>query len=276
MLIRAGYEIRFETMAPTAMLAMLSIHPSRHKDLQTPQRIAASPDVPLYNYQDRFGNVCTRLTIPEGGVTLSADFVIEDDGHLDLRPVDAPQMPVEQLPDDILVFLLGSRYCETDRLMDVAWAEFGHIPTARARVEAIVAFVHDHVRFGYEHARSDRTAWGAYQEKLGVCRDFAHLAVTLCRCLNIPARYCTGYLGDIGVPKDPAPMDFSAWFDVYIDGEWYTYDARHGTQRIGRILMARGRDATDAALTTAFGPAILISFLVRTDEVEAGSIQSAA
>ncbi|WP_157219857.1 transglutaminase-like domain-containing protein [Flavisphingomonas formosensis] len=267
MLIRAGYEIRFETEMPTPMMALLSIHPSRHKDLKTPQRIETFPDIPIYNFEDAFGNICTRLTVPPGGVTLSADFVIEDSGEVDVRAPDGPQMPVEELPDEILLYLLGSRYCETDRLMDVAWSEFGAIDTARGRVEAIVAFVHEHIRFGYEHARADRTAWNGYQEQIGVCRDFAHLAITLCRCMNIPARYCTGYLGDIGVPPVDAPMDFSAWFDVYIDGEWYTYDARHARPRIGRILMARGRDATDTALTTAFGRAILASFIVHTDEV---------
>jgi len=268
MLIRAGYEIRFETETPTPMMALLSIHPSRHKDLKTPQRFAAFPDIPIYTFDDAFGNVCTRLTVPAGGVTLSSDFVIEDSGEPDLRAPDGPQMPVEALPDDILVYLLSSRYCETDRLMDVAWAEFSAIETARGRVEAIVAFVHNHIGFGYEHARCDRTAWNGYQEQVGVCRDFAHLAVTLCRCMNIPARYCTGYLGDIRVPASDAPMDFSAWFDAYIDGDWYTFDARHNRPRVGRILMARGRDATDAALTTAFGQAILASFIVHADEVE--------
>jgi len=268
MLIRAGYEIRFEAELATAMLAMLSIHPSRHTDLKTPQRIEPSPDIPIYNYEDAFGNICTRLTVPVGGVTLAADFVVEDSGLEDVRAPDVPPTPVELLPDDILIFLLGSRYCETDRLMDVAWAEFGHIASARDRVEAIMNFVHNHITFGYEHARPDKTAWNAYQEQVGVCRDFAHLAITLCRCMNIPARYCTGYLGDIGIPPVDAPMDFSAWFDVYVDGEWYTYDARHNRPRIGRILMARGRDATDTALTTAFGPAKLTSFQVHTEEVQ--------
>ena len=267
MLIRAGYEIRFETPTPTAMLALLSIHPTRHKDLQTPQRITASPDVPMYNYEDAFGNVCSRLTVPEGGVTLSCDFVIADDGLLDVRAPDGPQMPVEQLPDDLMIFLLGSRYCETDRLMDVAWAEFAEIPTARGRVEAIVAFVHNHISFGYEHARSDKTAWNAYQERQGVCRDFAHLAITLCRCLNIPARYCTGYLGDIGVPIDPAPMDFSAWFEVYLDHKWWAFDARNNMPRIGRILMATGRDAADVAFLTSFGTSTLTNFFVVSEEV---------
>lgn len=272
MLIRAGYEIVFETASPTPMMAMLSIHPSRQKDLQTPQQIETSPVIPIYNYEDSFGNICTRLTVPAGGVTLSADFVIDDSGLVDARAPDAAPTPVEDLPDDILIYLLGSRYCETDRLMGVAWAEFAHIASARERVDAIVAFVHNHIRFGYEHARPDKTAWNAYQERQGVCRDFAHLAVTFCRCMNIPARYCTGYLGDIGIPPVDAPMDFSAWFDVYIGGDWYTYDARHNRPRIGRILMARGRDATDTALTTAFGPARVISFQVHTDEVDTADI----
>ncbi|MEJ7935141.1 transglutaminase family protein [Sphingobium sp. AN558] len=267
MLIRCGYDIRFETDEPTAMMALLSIHPSRHHDLQTPQRLMADPDVPLYQFEDGFGNVATRLTIPRGGVTLSCDFTIADSGELDRRAPAGPQMPVEDLPDAVMPFLLGSRYCETDRLMDVAWSNFGYISDARERVEAIVHFVHNHIEFGYHHARSDKTAWNAYQERRGVCRDFAHLAVTLCRCMNIPARYCTGYLGDIGIPPVDAPMDFSAWFDVYVAGDWFTYDARHNQPRIGRILMARGRDATDVALTTAFGRTTLARFDVHTDEV---------
>jgi transglutaminase-like putative cysteine protease len=266
MLIRAGYEIYFEAETPAAMLAMLSVHPSRNMDLRTPHRIVAAPDVPMYDYVDAYGNVCTRLTVPKGGVTLSADFVIEDDGIPDIRAPDGPQMPVEAIPDEFLVFLLGSRYCETDRLMQVAWNQVGHLTSARDRVEAIVTFVNSHITFGYEHARPDKTAWNAYQEQLGVCRDYAHLAITLCRCLNIPARYCTGYLGDFGVAVDGA-MDFSAWMEVYIDGAWYSYDARHDKPRIGRVLMARGRDATDTALTTGFGPAILQSFFVRAEEV---------
>jgi transglutaminase-like putative cysteine protease len=267
MLIRAGYDIRFETGFATPMLAMLSIHPSRNKDLKTPHRVVASPDVPMYDYGDIYGNTCTRVTVPPGGLTLTADFVIEDGGLADVPPPWGPQHPVEDLPDETLMFLLGSRYCETDRLMATAWGLFGHIADGRARVEAIVAFVHHHVHFGYEHARPDKTAWNAYQEQQGVCRDFAHLAITLCRCMNIPARYCTGYLGDIGVPKLDAPGDFSAWFDVYLGGAWYTFDARHNQPRIGRILMAQGRDATDTALTTAFGPAALVNFVVHTDEV---------
>jgi transglutaminase-like putative cysteine protease len=267
MLIRAGYEISFTAQQPTPLLAMLSVHPSRNKDLKTPNRIVTFPEVPMYDYVDSFGNVGTRVTIPTGGLTLSSDFVVEDNGLEDASAVGKHQLPIEELPDDVLIYLLGSRYCETDRLGDVAWALFAGIPTGWERVQAIVDFTHNHIKFGYEHASATKTAWDAHQQQLGVCRDYAHLAVTLCRCMNIPARYCTGYLPDIGVPVT-GPMDFSAWFDVYLEGGWYTFDARNRIPRIGRILMARGRDATDAALTTQFGPTILTGFTVRADEVQ--------
>ncbi|MFW2830787.1 transglutaminase-like domain-containing protein [Sphingomonas sp. ID0503] len=269
MFIRAGYEITFETDRAVPTLALLSVHPSRHHDLRTPQRILADPDIPIFDYVDHFGNVCTRFTIPAGGLTLRTDYVIEDPGTHDLHAPDAEQWPVEALPEDVLVYLLGSRYCETDRMSEHAWALFGHVPPGWARVQAIVDYTHNHVEFGYHHARSTKTAWEAHQEQNGVCRDFAHLAVALCRCMNIPARYCTGYLGDIGVPPVDAPMDFSAWFDVFLGGRWYTFDARHNRPRIGRILMARGRDATDVALTTMFGPTVLAKFHVHTNEVAA-------
>ncbi|MES2754214.1 MAG: transglutaminase family protein [Pseudomonadota bacterium] len=268
MLIKAGYDIAFETQSAVPMMAMLSIHPSRHKDLTTPQRIVTSPQVPLYDYLDAFGNVCTRLTVPEGGLTLSCDFTIRNTEDPDPITPDAVQHPVDELPDDVLVYLLGSRYCETDRLGDVAWSLFGRTTPGWERVQAIVEFTHNHIEFGYHHARPTKTAWDAHQEQLGVCRDYAHLAITLCRCMNIPARYCTGYLGDIRIPSDGATMDFSAWFDVYLGGAWHTFDARHNKPRVGRILMARGRDATDAALTTSFGSTDLVRFDVHADEVE--------
>ena len=268
MLIRTGYDIRFETEVATPMMAMLSLHPSRNKDLVTSHRIVASVDVPIYDYLDGFGNVCTRVTVPAGGLTLSCDFTLEDDGLPDPIALDAVQHAVEELPDDVLIYLLGSRYCETDRLSETAWSLFGHIAAGWGRVQAIVDFAHNHVQFGYQFARPTKTAWDAYQEQQGVCRDYAHLAITLCRCMNIPARYCTGYLGDIDIPPIPGPMDFSAWFDVYLGDSWHTFDARHNKQRAGRLLMARGRDATDTALTTTFGPARLAGFHVHTDEVE--------
>lgn len=266
MLIRAGYDIRFETDRPTPMLALLSLHPSRHHDLRTPHRIAASPDVPMFEYIDSFGNVVSRFTVPAGGLDLSCDFVVEDSGRPDAVEPDAIQHPIEDLPEDVLVYLLASRYCETDRMLETAWASFGNTEPGWARVQAIVDYSHHRIQFGYHHARSTKTASDADAEQAGVCRDYAHLAITLCRCMNIPARYCTGYLGDIGIPPVDAPMDFSAWFEAYLDGAWRTFDARHNTPRIGRILMARGRDATDAALTTAFGQAKLARFQVTTKE----------
>jgi transglutaminase-like putative cysteine protease len=218
-------------------------------------------------YEDRYGNICTRLLAPAGRLVIMADFTIADSGVPDPVVWDAVQHDVTDLPDDVLTFLMGSRYCETDRLSDTAWSLFGHIEPGWPRVQAIVDFVHNHIRFDYQRARSTRTAWEAYQEREGVCRDFAHLALTFCRCMNIPARYCTGYLGDIGVPPSPDPMDFSGWFEAYLGGRWYSFDARHNTPRIGRVQMAVGRDATDVAISSSFGRAALSGFKVITEEV---------
>jgi len=269
MLIAAGYDITFDAAVETAVVAQLSIRPERFPDLVTPHRIIASPDVPLYDYSDSFGNNCTRFTIPPGGLTISCDFTIEDGGLPDPQCPGAVQHAVADLPNDVLVYLLGSRYCETDLLMDAAWSQFGHISGGWQRVQAITDFTHRQIEFGYSYASARRGAWGAYQEQVGVCRDFAHLAVALCRCMNIPARYCTGYLGDIGIPPVDAPMDFSAWFEVWLGGEWHTFDARHNKPRIGRILMAVGRDATDTAITTTYGKTNLKRFDVHCDEVGA-------
>jgi transglutaminase-like putative cysteine protease len=275
MLIRAGFEIAFAADVSTPMIAMLSVHPSRHADLQSEHRIRANRSVPISDYVDSFGNVCTRLTVPGGGVTLACDFVITDCGLPDRQMPDAEQLAPDALPEDILGYLLGSRYCDTDRLSDVAWQLFDGIAPGWQRVQAIVDFVHSHLTYGYCYARPTRTAWEAYEERVGVCRDFAHLAVALCRCMNIPARYCSGYLGDIGIPPVDIPMDFHAWFEVYLGGSWHSFDARHRVPRIGRILMSCGRDAAYTALTTAFGPARLVSFKVHTEEV-AEVISSAA
>lgn len=269
MRIRAGYELTYECPQPTAMLLALNIHPSRRVDLLTDQVLTFSPEVEARDYVDGFGNVCTRVVAPQGALTVSTLFDIHDSGQPDVVAPAAPQHDIRDLPDDALVFLLGSRYCETDRLGEFAWATFGATEPGWARVQAIVDFVHGHITFGYPDADPLRTAWGAFNERIGVCRDFAHLAVTLCRCMNIPARYCTGYLGDIGVPAVPDPMDFSAWFEVFLGGHWYTFDARHNRPRIGRILMAIGRDATDVALSTSFGASRLAGFKVITDELTA-------
>jgi transglutaminase-like putative cysteine protease len=267
MKIRAGYEIIYDCPQPTPMLLLLGIHPSRIPDLLSSPQIRFDPFTPPREYIDVFGNTCTRIIAPAGRLTIAADLLMRDSGAPDVVAHQAPQVPVADLPDDVLVYLLGSRYCETDRLMDTAWSLFGNSPTGWGRVQAICDYVHDRITFGYEHARPTMTAWEAFMERQGVCRDFTHLAVTFCRCMNIPARYCTGYLGDIGIPPVDAPMDFSAWFDVYLGGRWYTFDARHNRPRIGRILMARGRDATDVAFTTTFGLCTLAGFTVVTDEV---------
>jgi transglutaminase-like putative cysteine protease len=269
MLIRAGYDIIFTTEKATPILASLTVHPSRSKDLRTSQRIMTSPELPLYDYGDSFGNICTRLTIPAGETRISSSFVIEDDFEPDVYAPEAQQAAIEDLPNDVMIYLLGSRYCETDRLSETAWSLFGNLPTGWALVQGIVAFVHEHIRFDYMTARPTKTAWEVYQEREGVCRDFAHLAITFCRCMNIPARYCTGYLGDMDLPEPLGDMDFSAWFEVYLGGQWYVFDARHNKRRRGRIVMAKGRDATDAALTTSFGPVFLKQFTIYTDEEKA-------
>jgi transglutaminase-like putative cysteine protease len=275
MRIEAGYDISFQCPQATAMVLMLSVHPDRQHDLLSSQTIQLSPGVPSRDYLDGFGNICTRLVAPAGLLEVRNRFVIHDSGLPDEVACNAEQWPIERLPDDVLVFLLGSRYCDTQKLSEIAWLMFGSLTGGWHRVQAICDYVHNRLQFGYHHARNDRTAHEGHEERIGVCRDFAHLAITLCRCMNIPARYCTGYLGDIGVPRDPAPMDFSAWFEVYLDGRWFTFDARHNHPRIGRVLIARGRDAADVAISTNFGPAFLNRFVVFTEELsDNGSIPS--
>jgi transglutaminase-like putative cysteine protease len=266
MQIRAGFEIAYDCPQPTPMLLALSVHPSRMPDVIGPHQICFDPPIGATDYRDAYGNICTRILAPTGRLTMSAEFLVQDPGTHDAVVPEAIQHAVQDLPDEVLVYLLGSRYCDTDRLSDTAWSLFGGTPPGWARVQAICGYVHDRITFGYEHADATRTAHGGHTDRRGVCRDFAHLAITLCRCMNIPARYCTGYLGDIGVPVSDAPMDFSAWFEAFLGGHWHTFDARHNTPRIGRILMARGRDATDVAIATTFGPCILSGFRVITDE----------
>lgn len=265
--IRVGYELIYDCPQPTPMLLVLHIHHSRAPDIVVPDHVVTTPSVPLTAYRDSFGNWCSRLVAPAGRLRIASTAVVNDTGLPDTIVPEARQHPVEELPPDALVFLLGSRYCETDRLSDTAWQLFGQGPTGWARVQAICDFVHNHIAFNYADARPTRTAWEAFNERRGVCRDYAHLAVTFCRCLNIPARYCTGYLGDIGMPPPYGPMDFAGWFEAYLDGAWHTFDARNNMPRIGRVLMARGRDATDVAITTTFGPNTLSSFKVWTDEI---------
>ncbi|HSN22601.1 MAG TPA: transglutaminase family protein, partial [Methylomicrobium sp.] len=257
---------------PTPMILTLSVHYTRISDIIIPDYLITDPPVPLTAYRDNFGNWCSRIVAPKGQIKLSADALISDSGQPDVVVPQATQTPVEILPDETLMFLLGSRYCETDRLSETAWQLFDKSPTGWGRVQAICDYVNRHISFGYEHARSTKTAWETFHERTGVCRDYAHLAITFCRCMNIPARYCTGYLGDIGMPPPYGPMDFAGWFEAYLDGNWYTFDPRNNIPRIGRVLIARGRDAADVAISHTFGPNTLVSFKVRTDEVnEAGT-----
>ena len=272
MLIRVGFELVYEFAQKTPLVLMLNVHPSRARDLVQPDHLRVSPILPVARYLDGFGNICSRLVAPPGEVAIRTDAIVADCGLPDVVEPAARQHEVGELPNDALVFLLGSRYCETERLMNVAWSNFGSTPSGWPRVQAICDFVNAHLRFGYPHARATRTAVEAFVERRGVCRDFAHLAVTLCRCMNIPARYCTGYLGDIAVEPEPEPMDFSAWFEVYLGGRWYAFDARHNVPRIGRIVMARGRDAADVALSTTFGRNTIKRFNVVTDEIAQDSI----
>ena len=226
MLIRYGYEITLTTQQPTALVCLLSVHEDRDPDIRVPETIFSNPNVPTSTYRDLFGNRCRRLVAPAGDLTMWGDATIYDDGQKDKVLPGAREISVADLPDECLVYLMGSRYCETDRLSQIAWDTFGAVPPGWGRVQAICDFVHDHIKFDYMQARSTRTAFEAYHERVGVCRDFAHLALTFCRCLNIPARYVNGHLGDIGVPVVD-PMDFSAWIEVYLEGEWHTFDPRN-------------------------------------------------
>jgi transglutaminase-like putative cysteine protease len=273
MLIRLGYDIQLQMPQPVALIAVLNVHPSRTADLIEPDELQLSLEVPQQAYLDTFGNRCTRILAPGGPLRLWNSTLIRDTGNPDPVDLRAGQVPVECLPTDTLQFLLASRYCEVDRLSNLAWELFGSIPPGWARVQAICDWVHQHVTFGYQFARSTKTALEVSAERQGVCRDFQHLAIALCRAMHIPARYATGYLGDIGVPLAPDPMDFSAWFEVYLGsvnggGRWWTFDARHNRRRIGRVLMATGRDAADVAITTSFGTSCLQKFSVVTEEVE--------
>ena len=266
MLIRAGYRITLACDAPTPVNVLLNVHPDRARDLRTPDIVSVTPPTPSRKVRDGFGNDMIRLLAPAGQTTFSNEFLIHDSGLPDEVAPHARQVAIDALPHDALQYLLPSRYCDSDTLSDLAWANF-HAYQGWARVQAICDFAHETIRFDYQQARADRCASDSVRERVGVCRDFAHLAIALCRAMNIPARYCTGYLGDIGIPPVPYPMDFSAWFEVFLEGRWFTFDARHNTPRIGRIVMARGRDAADVAITHSFGSSRLTEFTVMTDEV---------
>jgi transglutaminase-like putative cysteine protease len=267
MQIRAGYEIVYQCSQQTPMILMVHIHYSRAGDIIVADQLTTDPLVPVTAHRDVYGNWCSRIVAPVGRIRLTTNAGVRDTGQPDPQDPGARQHEVRDLPEDTLAFLLGSRYCETDLLSDAAWQLFSQTPLGWPRVQAICDYVHNHIVFGYNDARPTKTAWEAFQERKGVCRDYAHLAIAFCRCMNIPARYCTGYLGDMGTPLPWGVGDFAAWFEVYLDGRWHTFDARNNVPRIGRVLMARGRDAADVAIATTFGPNTLESFKVWTDEI---------
>jgi transglutaminase-like putative cysteine protease len=264
--IAVGYELFYEFPQPTPMLMMVNIHASRAADIIVPDIPTITPAVPFATYHDGFGNLCTRLVAPAGQVRIAGAGTVRDHGLPDLVDHNAWQHQVQDLPEDTLIYLLGSRYCETDELTPIAWQLFAHTQPGWARVQAICDWVHNHIKFDYAHARPTKTALQAYHEGTGVCRDYAHLALTFCRCLNIPARYCTGYLSDLGEVGPFSPMDFAGWFEAYLNNQWIMFDPRNNTPRKGRILIARGRDATDVAITNTFGPNILTGFTVWTHQ----------
>jgi transglutaminase-like putative cysteine protease len=268
MRMRLGYRLSLQLQAPTPMILLLNIHHSRASDLERPDFMVTDPAVPLESYRDGFGNWCNRMVAPAGQVTVSAEAIMRDNGQADPVVPAALQHPVDQLPSDTLPYLLPSRYCETDVLSDFAWAQFSQTPLGWARVQAVCDFVHNHVRFGYEHSRATRTAVETLSEAVGVCRDYTHLAITLCRCLNIPTRYCTGYVSDIGQPPPYPAMDFAAWMEVYLGGAWWVFDPRNNDTRLGRVLIARGRDAADVPLIHSFGAHDLKGFEVWIDRIE--------
>jgi transglutaminase-like putative cysteine protease len=270
MILRLGYDIQFEFPAQAAMVALLHVHPSREADLRAPDEMRVEPRLKTESFIDTFGNRCTRFLAPMGALRLSNSTLIHDSGLADPVSPQAREVPVQELPHEVLKYLYNSRYCEVDRFSTIALELFGGAAPGWSRVQAVCDWVHSRVVFGYHFARATKTALDVFTERVGVCRDFQHLAVTMCRALNIPARYATGYLGDIGVPVSPTPMDFSAWFEVYLEDRWWTFDARHNHPRIGRVLMATGRDASDVAITTSFGVADLKFFMVVTEEVPSG------
>jgi len=266
LLIRVGFDIQFQIPAEVALVVLLNVHPSRVSDLLEPDELQAGPAVPVRNYTDSFGNRCSRLVAPPGLLRLTNSTLVRCPDEPDEVNEAGRELAVRDLPDDVLVYLLNSRYCEVDRLSKVAFELFGLIAPGWGRVQAICDWVHNKVEFNYQHARPTKTALDVYTERIGVCRDYQHLAITFCRALNIPARYATGYLGDIRVPLR-LPMDFSAWFEVFLDNRWWTFDARNNIPRLGRILMATGRDASDVAITTSFGRADLVHFFVVAEAV---------
>jgi transglutaminase-like putative cysteine protease len=269
MRLRLGCSLTHDLTQPTPMILLLNVHHSRASDLERPDLLVTDPAVTIQSYRDGFGNWCNRLVAPAGRFTVGTDGVIRDDGQPDPVGGDAGEVPVQALASETLQFLLPSRYCESDLLSDAAWQLFGSVAPGWSRVQAICDHVHAHVRFGYEHSRPTRTASETHAERVGVCRDFTHLAIAFCRAMNIPARYCTGYLSDLGQPPPYPPMDFAAWLEVFLGDRWWVFDPRNNAARIGRVLIARGRDAADVPLTHSFGRHVLSDFRVWIERIDA-------
>lgn len=266
-LINYGYEMTVSCPQPTPMVCLLDVHEDNRPNMREPEVVTCEPVIPMHTYRDAFGNVCRRFVAPAGDFTIRSNGVMISTDAVDPADWGANEHPVQDLPDEVLQFLVGSRYCETDKMSQLAWDTFGWMSPGYSRVQAIVDWSKQRLRFDYQQARSTRTALDAYYEQVGVCRDFAHLAITLCRCLNIPARYVNGYLGDIRVPRMPFPMDFSAWMEVYLGDRWWTFDPRNNQRRVGRIVISRGRDAADVPLINSYGQHLLKKFEVWTDEL---------
>lgn len=271
MRVHIGFKMTFITPSPTPILMLLYVHPEIASELTEPEQIEIETEegqqLPIEHYLDAFGNHAARILAPTGRLTLRYNNVIERSNEPEPVFADARQHRVEELPVETLQYLLPSRYCEVDLLADEAWRLFSYTIPGWSRVQAICDWVYNHIEFGYPHATPTKTAFEVYRDGKGVCRDFNHLALTFCRCLNIPARYATGYLGEIKVPISGTPEDFSAYFEVFLGGRWHTFDARNNSRRYGRTLMARGRDAADTALTTSYNQMLLEDFVVWTDEV---------
>ena len=267
MRVRVGCEFTIESSSPTPTAGIVR---PRDRDWHTllAERRTVSPDIPVHSYVDGFGNQVWRWLAPAGVMQIRYDAIAEVPDSPDPVLADLPGTFIDAVPDDALIYTLPSRHCQSDLVIDEAWRLFSDAPDGWARVQAICDWAHQNIQYGYGNSISTTSGYDAYQQRRGVCRDFAHTGVMFCRAMNIPARYVCGYLPDIGVPYDPNPMDFHAWFEAYVGGAWRTFDARHNTPRIGRVLIARGRDAVDTALLTSYGLSSLTGFSVWAAQID--------
>lgn len=257
--LTVGCEFGFD--APLTTSAVLQVAPSFEPTVQI-RHERWDTDADHHGYIDLYGNRCERFTVPPGPSRLAYEAEVVVTAPRDVIEPDAPETPSAALPDECLSFVLPSRFCLPDELGNEAWQRFGELTPGWGRVQAVVDCVHDLIEFDYEASNPWTTAADALRERRGVCRDYAHLAISFCRALNIPSRYVFGYISDVGVPAPTEPMDFAAWFEAYLDGEWRTFDPRNNTPRVGRVVVGRGRDAADVALVTSLGALPLTAFEV--------------